>query len=108
MKYQLIIFKILKEINEEINNQNELDQNQLDLINQQDLNTLVSSLRNTNQENHSTYISNLNQQNFQHIIQPASYRSGITLFAYKDSCLYNEIILANELPLLKQNNFKHK
>ena len=69
---------------------------------QRDLSFLVLSSQNTNKSNNSSYINNLIQQNSQHIIQPASYVPGITLFAYKDSSLYDEIMLCSELPLLKQ------
>ena len=103
-----ILFFYFEGINYDINNPNDPDLNQLDSINQQDLSSLVLSLKNVNQPHHSTCTNNLNQQNFQHIVQPASYVPGITLFAYRDSSLYKEIMLANELPLLTKSNFKIK
>jgi hypothetical protein len=41
--------------------------------------------------------------NLKHITIPASYKSGITLFAYKDSELFKEILEAKELPIIQKN-----
>lgn len=73
-----------------------------------DINTPeVSGIRNeyslNNLKNRSSMNQNCttNRQNITHISIPASYKSGITLFAYRESELFKEILSEKELPVIK-------
>ena len=84
-----------------------MESNVLDSVNQ-DLNGLFFPFKNSNSSNQSSSELFSYYQSFQHIIQPASYVPGITLFAYKDSSLFKDIMLASELPIIRQDNIKAK
>lgn len=67
----------------------------------------VSELRNENSVNNFKNQSsvnpncNANRQHITHISIPASYKSGITLFAYRESELFKEILSEKELSMLE-------
>lgn len=61
--------------------------------------TQMSLALSSNMENSGQQSTTSNQQSTTYVSIPASYKSGICLFAYKDSELYGEIMAADELPL---------
>ena len=62
-----------------------------------------SSSSSSNSSNNNNNNQSSSSSSMAYVSIPASYKSGICLFAYKDSELYAEIMSADELPLLNKS-----
>lgn len=72
------------------------------ILSTESLSSTVNSIHHNN--NSSLPInSSVNNSSLSHVTIPASYKSGICLFTYKESDLFKEICEANDLPLLQKN-----